>query len=212
MAKVVPTVLATTPSEYQTKLERASGLSKRVHVDICDGEFASNKTIGLAQVHYDEDIEVDLHLMLKDPAAQLQTALSLKPRLIIIHAEAEGDLLPIIEQMRSVGIQAGVALLPQTTPEKAEKLIQKADHVLIFTGTLGQNGGLFQHDQLLKTEKVRDINPEVEISVDGGISDLNGALIATQGIDVLYVGSFLQDAVDPAAALASLNHQIGADA
>ncbi len=209
MAKVVPTVLAETPEQYASMFERASGLSNRVHVDICDGIFADNTTIGLAQVNVEEGVELDLHLMLKEPQAQLETALSLKPNLIILHAESEGDIAAMIEQIRSLGIKAGVALLPETKVEQAAELIRAADHALIFTGTLGHNGGKFQTDQLTKAVEIRNQKPDIEIGVDGGVTDKNAALISLQGVDVLYVGGFLQSAEDPQAALAEIDNQVG---
>ena len=209
MAKVVPTVLATAADEYADMLARARSLSKRVHVDISDGSLADGQTLGLAQVHVDTDTVLDLHLMLRQPAQQIDTALSLKPHLIILHAEAEGDVGGLIEQMRSLGVKAGVALLPGTSVESASNLILAADHVLIFTGTLGHNGGQFHTEQLKQVEQIRQLKPEIEISVDGGVNDSNAALISLQGVDVLYVGGFLQGASDPAQALEAINSQLG---
>jgi ribulose-phosphate 3-epimerase len=101
-----------------------------------------------------------------------------------------------------------VAVLPETSLEAARPLLEHADHVLIFTGQLGHNGGTFRTDQLARAAQVRQIHPDTEISVDGGVNDLNAALIALQPVDVLYVGQFLQQADDPQAAFESLHHQI----
>jgi ribulose-phosphate 3-epimerase len=210
VAIVVPTVLATTPAEYGAMLARAEGLSRRVHVDICDGRFAGAVTINLAQVHANTDTQLDLHLMLQDPVSQLENALSLKPNLIIFHAEASGDVAGAMAHTQELGIKAGLGLLPQTSVEGARGLIESADHVLIFTGLLGHNGGQFQSDQLAKAAEVRAINPEAELSVDGGVNDDNAALTVAHGIDVLYVGSFLHQAKDPQAAFDVINRQIGA--
>jgi len=210
VATVVPTVLATTPDEYSAMLARAEGLSQRVHIDICDGRFADAVTIGLAQVQVGADTQLDLHLMLQDPVSQMETALSLKPSLIIFHAEASGDLAGAMAHAQELGVKAGVGLLPQTSAESARALIEAANHVMIFTGLLGHNGGQFQTDQLTKAAEVRAIKPEVELSVDGGVSDQNASLIVLQGIDVLYTGSFLHQAEDPQAAFDSISRQIGA--
>lgn len=209
MAVVVPTVLATSPDEYAAMLARAESLNKRVHIDICDGQFAPNKTISLAQVQVSDGTEVDLHLMIKDVGTDLETALSLHPRLIIFHAESEGDVMEMAGHARSLGVKAGLAVLPQTTIVSVRALVEKVDHVLIFTGTLGQNGGEFQADQLVKVGEARHINPGLEISVDGGVSDANAALLAIQGVDVLYAGGFLQHAADPQAAYDSIMKQAG---
>ncbi len=208
MATIVPTVLASDPAEYATMLSRAESLSKRVHVDVCDGVFASGKTIGLAQVHVADDTHLDLHLMLKDSGTEMETALSLHPHLIIIHAESEGDLLGLITRIASLGIKTGIAVLPSTPLDAVRPLIEKVDHVLIFTGTLGQNGGQFQADQLERAAAIRQIKSKIEISVDGGVSDANAAAIVGAGVDVLYAGGFLQNAENPAAAYGSINKTI----
>ncbi len=208
MAIVVPTVLATSAEEYTAMLATAEGLGTRIHVDICDGEFAPNSTINLAQVHFAEITQADLHLMLKDPASQLETALSLHPYLIIFHAESDGDIVELMGRVKELGVKAGIALLPDTSVDAASNLVAVADHVLIFTGTLGFNGGAFQESQLDRVAAVRAINPDVEVSVDGGVSDANAAMIAAKGVDVLYAGGSIQNAKDPKAAYSLINTRL----
>lgn len=204
MAVVVPTVLATTPEEYSVMAERARSLSSRVHVDICDGKFADTTTVGLAQVHVPGGTELDLHLMLQDPAAQLETALSLQPHLIIFHAESSGDLVGCMQHTRELGVKAGLALLQPTTVLSAESLLKHADHVLIFTGHLGHNAGTLQAEELAKAAELRRIKPGLEISVDGGVNSVNAALVAGFQVDVLNVGAYLQLADDPEEAFKTL--------
>lgn len=208
MATVVPTVLAATASDYRLMMEHATSVNKRVHIDISDGIFSDATTISVAQAVVDEELEVDLHLMLEQPAEQLETALALNPSLIIFHAESKGDIAAAIAHTRELGTKAGVAILPETSVADAADLIRLADHALIFTGHLGHNGGAFQTDQLTKVEEIRKMKPEIEISVDGGVNDTNAALIVLQGVDVLYVGSFLQEADDPLAAYELINKQV----
>lgn len=210
MASVVPTILATSPEEYQQMYDVARSLSVRVHVDVSDGKFTDNATLGIAQVHRDDEAELDLHLMVEDPTSILESALSLKPQLIIFHAESQGDVGACIEHCRELGVKAGVAILPQTSVESARELIVKADHVLIFTGSLGHNGGEFDLTQLGRVGDVRNLKPSIEISVDGGVNDKVASLIAVEGVDVLYSGGFLQQAEEPKAAFESINGQIGA--
>jgi ribulose-phosphate 3-epimerase len=207
MAMVVPTVLAATPDEYAIMMERARSLNERVHVDICDGKFADATTIGLAQVNVPDDTMLDLHLMVRDPAAQLETALSLHPHLIIFHAESEGDVAGCIRHTQELGIKAGIALLQSTEVATVRSLIVAADHALVFTGRLGHNGGELAIGQLTKASAIRALKPNIEISVDGGVVETNAAQVAGRGVNVLYVGEFLQAAADPKAAYAAITHQ-----
>lgn len=183
MAEIVPTILATTPGEYHDRLDKVAGHTKRIHVDISDGIFAPNKTINLAQVYVPEGVELDIHLMVKDPMSYLESALALKPNLIIVHAEADGDHTKCIKEIQSFGVDAGVAYLPQTKPND---LLTNADHVLVFTGNLGHYGGVLDKEQLHKIHQARDINPDIEVSIDGGVNAENAPDLQA---DVLYVGS-----------------------
>lgn len=204
MATVVPTVLATTPDEYTVMMQTARSLSLRVHVDICDGKFADATTIGLAQVHVPEGTTLDLHMMVQDPVAQLETMLSLHPSLIIFHAESKGDLAGCMKHARELGVKVGLALLQSTTVLSAEALLKHADHALIFTGHLGHNAGTLQAEELAKAAELRRVKPDLEISVDGGVNGANTALVAGYQVDVLYVGAYLQRAGDPQEAFKDL--------
>jgi ribulose-phosphate 3-epimerase len=210
MATVVPTVLAETTSDYRLMMEHATLVSSRIHVDISDGKFTDVPTISLAQVSADTETRLDLHLMVERPDEQFETALALSPHLIILHAESQGDLSASIAHARELGTKIGIALLPETTVAAVSDLIKQVDHVLIFTGHLGYNGGSFQADNLEKVSAIRALNRGVEISVDGGVNDHNAADIVAAGIDVLYVGSFLQEADDPTLAYGMIMRQIGA--
>lgn len=211
MARVVPTVLAGNPEEFKTMAETAQKLSNRVHVDITDGDFTDGHTINLSQVYVSEGVSLDLHLMVVNIEDHLQTALSLKPRLIIIHAESKGNLVDVISEIKSLGVDAGVAILPDTKVDSAKELIGMSDHVLIFTGKLGYNGGKFQEDQLTKVAEIRSLNPYVEISVDGGVNSDNAKQIKEAGVDVLYAGGSIQRADDPEDAFEQLNKEIGGE-
>lgn len=208
MAKVVPTILATSPDEYATMLAKAEHVSRRVHVDITDGRFTDNRTINLEQVHVTEGTQIDLHLMVKDPAAELSNAIGLHPSLVILHSESEGDVLGCLGKLRSMGIKAGLAILPGTKVGELEPLVKSADHILIFTGELGHNGGQFQTGQLSLASQLRAIKPELEISVDGGVNPEVAALSAIQGVDVLYVGGYIQGATDPKVAYDEISSQL----
>lgn len=209
MARIVPTVLATNPDEFKSMAARAEKLSNRIHVDITDGDFTDGQTINLSQVYASEGVSLDLHLMVVNIKDHLETALSLKPRLIIIHAESKGDLKEVISEIKSLGVDAGVAILPETKIESAKELIGMSDHVLIFTGKLGYNGGKFQEDQLAKVAEVRELNPYVEISVDGGVNAENAEQIKNAGVDILYAGGSIQKAENPEEAFEMLNNEIG---
>lgn len=193
MAEIVPTILVATPGDYHERLEEVKPFAKRVHVDITDGEFAQAETINLAQVYVPEGYELDLHLMVKDPFSYLESALALKPALVIVHAEADGDHLKCIKEIQSFGVDAGIALLPESPVEKYAEYIKLADHALIFTGTLGHSGGIFDAKQLHKISEAKSLNDDIETSVDGGVNHENISLIEA---DVAYSGAGYMELVN----------------
>lgn len=188
MAKIVPTILAATPDEFAARLAEI-GDAKRIHVDITDGQFAPSQTINLAQVYAPEGVALDLHLMVQDPHSHLHSALALKPSLIIVHAEADGDHQECIADIQSMGVKAGIAYLPGS---EVNDLVARADHALIFTGDLGHYGGILDLNQLHKLAEAKAINANVETSVDGGVNKSNAGSIDA---DVLYVGSGYKEMV-----------------
>ncbi|MBL8159390.1 hypothetical protein JNJ66_02950 [Candidatus Saccharibacteria bacterium] len=204
MSVIVPTVTTNEPHIYRQQIERIAPFAKRVHIDLADGVFAPNRLINPIQSWWPEDMTADLHLMYEDPATQAETVVSLKPDLVVIHAEAVGNLPALIEHWQKFGLKVGISLLQETTPEDAHALIPLVDHVLIFSGDLGHFGGQADLRLLDKIPAIKRLNPEVEIAWDGGISLDNAASLAKAGVDVLNTGGAIQRAEDPAAAYDAL--------
>lgn len=198
MTIICPAILAENPHAYREQMSNVAPFASRVQIDLTDGEFAPGvKTVDVANVYWAETIEADIHLMFKNPATQIETLINLKPRMVIMHAEADGDLLAIIRQLHSQNIKAGVALLPATNPEDKKELIQESDHVLIFSGDLGHFGGKADLGLLKKVRQIKGINADAEIGWDGGVNTGNVSELATGGIDVLNVGGAIQRMPDP---------------
>jgi len=197
MALVIPTALAYDLEDFEARLRRVRPFASRIHIDVTDGVFSEARTIGLDQVHGIGGIPFDLHLMLRRPQDQLARVIELRPRLAIIHAEADCDTVALAAELRANGIKAGLALLPETTVDGVRELLPHFDHVLIFTGTLGENGGDFSADCLPKIAVVKALKPELEVSVDGGVTLKNVAAAVRAGADVLYVGGAIQHAPNP---------------
>lgn len=204
MAIICPAVLAANPRAYREQMARIEPFAERIQIDLTDGVFAQPSTVGLAQVYWPEKLQADLHLMYRDPFAQLETIISLKPNLAIIHAEAEGDLLGLLLRLHQVGIKVGVALLNETVPETQSALVAAADHVLLFSGNLGHFGGQADLRVLRKVADIKAINPTAELGWDGGVTAENAPLLVEGGIDVLDVGGYIQQADDPGKAFQEL--------
>lgn len=185
MAEIVPTILATTPDDYQSRLELVARTAQRVHVDIVDGKFAETKTIGLGQVYVPEGVQLDLHLMVENPHDYLSSALALKPSLIIVHAEAQGDHHECASDIQAMGVKAGIAYLKDTQPDE---LVNNFDHALVFTGNLGHYGGELYQPSLRKVLEIKEMKPNIEVGVDGGVNRSNKQAVIDAGADVLNAG------------------------
>ena len=138
----------------------------------------------------------------------LDTILKLSPSLCILHAEASEDLLPTFEALKQAGIKVGVALLPSTYPGNVKQYIEAADHVLIFAGHLGMQGGQADLMQMEKIALVRNMKSEVEIGWDGGANINNVRALAHADLDVINVGAAISNAPNPAEAFHELVAEI----
>lgn len=195
---IVPTILTNNKVDYRAQIERINIFTRRAQIDVTDGVFAKNETIDITNVWWPKGWITDLHLMVDKPSEHLDTILKLMPSLCILHAEASEDLLPTFEALKERGIRTGVALLPSTYPGGVKDYIDAADHVLIFAGSLGTQGGQADMMQMEKIALVRNMKPELEIGWDGGVNMKNVRALAHADLDVINVGSAISTAGDPA--------------
>lgn len=197
MPVICPTVTAFDPHEYRAQMERLQPFARRIHIDLMDGEFAPTKSPDLEQIWWPDGITADIHLMYMRPQEQLAKLIELKPHLVVIHQEAQGDLLAFADELRESGIKAGLAVLQNTSIDTISTIIKNFDHVLVFSGDLGHHGGQADMSLLGKVRRLREDYPELEISWDGGINDQNAKQLVEAGVDVLNVGGFIQKSENP---------------
>lgn len=195
---IVPAILSDNKQEYREQIERTNTFTRRVQIDVTDGTFAPTETLDITNIWWPKNWEADLHLMTARPSENLDTILKLSPSLCILHAEANEDLLPIFTTLKEAGIKTGVALLPSTFPGSVKQYIEAVDHVLIFAGHLGVQGGQADLMQMEKIALVRNMKPELEIGWDGGANISNIRALAHADLDVINVGAALALAPNPA--------------
>ncbi len=204
MAEIVPTITTSDPNVFRQNLENFAKFSKRIQVDASDGSFAPTTLVPLTDMQFPSGVRIDLHLMSAQPSSHLAQIIALKPALCIVHAEVNDSLESIFGELKQAGIKAGLALLKTTFPGKVAGAIQSADHVMIFAGELGRQGGRIDMLQAEKVPLIRAINPTVEIGWDGGANLSNVRALAHDEINVINVGSAISSAADPAAMYQSL--------
>lgn len=204
MAAIVPTITTSDQAFFDESLAKFSQFSKRVQIDASDGSFAPTTLVPLASMRIPEGVNIDLHVMSARPSEHMADIIKLKPRLCILHAEVDDDLNALFAQLKEAGIKAGLALIKTTFPGRVANLIQAADHVMIFAGELGSQGGTIDMMQTEKVPLIRNIKADVEIGWDGGANLSNVRALAHAGIDVINVGSAITQAADAAAMYQSL--------
>ena len=208
MSVIVPTVMAETLEQFQAALVRNKAITRRIHIDISDGEFAPTFLLSENQMSWPEGTDVDIHAMVSRPSEHLGQLMKLRPTMVILHAEAQEDILPHMQTLKQAGIKAGLALLKTTVPATVAHLIEAADHVMIFSGDLGKHGGTASMMQVEKIRLINKIKPNVEIGWDGGVNVENAFTLTQGGVDILNVGGAIANAADPAGAYAQLVKEI----
>lgn len=204
--EICPTITAVSKAEYTKQLDTLVKFAGRIHFDVSDGTLAPRELLGIGNMRWDKKIRADIHVMSRHPHAEVAIATELKPHLVILHAEAATNLAKAAEELHAHGIKAGLALLPSSHVANYRDLIfTHFDHVMIFSGNLGYQGGASADLSLLpKAAELREIKPNLEIGWDGGINDTNAIRLAQAGVSVLNVGSHIARAKSPKAAYAKL--------
>lgn len=203
MSVLCPTVLADSAEEYNEQIEVVRPFADRIQVDLGDGRFTT-RSVGIDDIWWPEGMAVDIHLMYQEPQDHLATLVALRPELVILHAEASGDIESMIDFLHEQSIGAGVALLQETTVASTRSLIERADHVLLFSGSLGSFGGSADLRLLGKVPEIRALRPDIEIGWDGGANEQVVGMLKDGGIDVINVGGAIQKASHPQNAYRSL--------
>ncbi|MDD5406540.1 MAG: ribulose-phosphate 3-epimerase [Sulfurovaceae bacterium] len=169
-----------------------------VHVDVMDGHFVPNLTIGpvvVESVAKSTIKPLDIHLMVENNTFFVDLFAPFKPEFISFHIEAEKHPHRLIQKIRSLGIRPALALNPHTLPESIEYLLEDVDMVLLMSVNPGFGGQSFIPSVLEKAKKLKSLieikNPRCLIEVDGGVSDRNIELLKEAGVDIVVAGSFV---------------------
>lgn len=205
MAQIVPTITAENAHIYREQMERIEPFAERIHIDLMDGTFAPSRSLPLEQVWWSDHLTADIHIMFQEPQKELDHLIQLRPHLVVMHPESGGDIATLAPQLQEYGIKAGAALLADTPVEDVAELLPLLDHLLIFSGNLGYQGGSTADLALLsKVEEVKRFNPKLEIGWDGGVNDANVAQLVAAGVQVVNVGGYIHSAPDVALAYRQL--------
>ena len=173
-----------------------------IHVDVMDGHFVPNITIGVpvvASLRKVTDLPLDVHLMIENPKKYIEPFAKAGADILTFHYEAvngDDEIIELIKYIKSFGIRAGISIKPKTPPEKVFKFLPMLDLVLVMTVEPGFGGQSFMSDCAKKIKLLRDENKDIIIQVDGGINDKTGKICKDYGANSLVAGNYIYKSPD----------------
>ena len=212
MIKIAPSILSADFANLARDIQAVSS-ADCLHVDVMDGAFVPNITIGVPVVQSIRrctGMFLDVHLMIDKPARYIEAFAKAGADLLSVHLEADhpARIAEALRIMGDCGVKKAVALRPITRAEAVLPYIQELDMVLVMTVEPGFGGQKFMEDQLDTIHQVRAIidrhNPACELEVDGGIAPGTAPLVIEAGANVLVAGSAVYGADDIPGAIAAL--------
>lgn len=209
MVKVAPSIL----SADFVNLERDIRALKEtgadyVHVDVMDGLFVPNITIGIpvvAAIRRITDMPLDVHLMIDRPLRYVDDFCKAGSNLLTVHVEADTqeNTLAALKRIRENGVRAAISVKPKTPEEAVLPFLPYCDLILVMTVEPGFGGQSFMQDMMPKLKTIRGYidaqNPGCELEVDGGVNTETARICRENGANVLVAGSAYFKAADPAA-------------
>ena len=210
MVKIAPSILSADFAALGDDIERVEGGgADQLHVDVMDGRFVPNLTIGpvvVAAIRKRTRLPLDVHLMIVEPERFIAEFVAAGADMVTVHAEACPHLQRTLAQIRELGAKAGVALNPSTPPDALRYVLDDLDLVLIMSVNPGFGGQAFIPGAHRKIREVKALlgDRPVEVSVDGGVKAGLAKSLVQDGATTLVAGSAIFGAADPAAAVRAL--------
>ena len=173
-----------------------------VHIDVMDGHFVPNITIGVPVVKSLKKITnlpLDVHLMIENPDKYTEPFAKAGADILTFHYEAvnENKIIEIIDKIKSFNMKAGISIKPKTKPQVLLPYLNKVDMVLIMTVEPGFGGQEFMPDCAEKIKFIKENSPsDMIIQVDGGINDKTGKICKDLGANSLVAGSYIYNSKD----------------
>lgn len=210
--QIAPSILAADFANLQKEVEMLNAsAADYIHVDIMDGVFVPNISFGIpvtAAIHRHAVKPLDVHLMIVNPQLYLEAFVKAGASMLTVHLEACSHLHRTLQEIKKLGVKAGVALNPHTPIEQLSDVLDELDLVCIMSVNPGFGGQQFIEHSYAKVANLKEMllkrGVAAKIEVDGGVTDKNAQRLIDAGADILVAGSYLFTAADPIASIAAL--------
>ena len=215
MIKISPSILSADFAHLGRDIEAIS-TADYVHVDVMDGLFVPNISIGIPvvkSIRPTTALPLDVHLMIERPVRYVEQFCDAGADIVTCHVEAdtEENILSAINKIHAKGKKAGVVVKPKTPASAVLPFIDKVELILVMTVEPGFGGQKFLDNQMAKVRRLRDEitrrGLKTKIQVDGGVSPKTAHIVAEAGADVLVAGSAVYGAENPAEAIDSIREK-----
>jgi ribulose-phosphate 3-epimerase len=217
MVKIAPSILSADFGALGEEVAKVEPVADLLHVDVMDGHFVPNLTIGplvVEALHKRTRLPLDVHLMIQHPERYVGAFAKAGAAYLTVHAEVCPHLHRTLQQIRELGVKAGVALNPSTSLHAVEHVLDQVDLLLLLSVNPGFGGQTFIPFVLKKIEEMhrwlKRTNPRPELEVDGGIKLENCRDVAQAGATILVAGSAVFGAPNPRDAVEQFRRAVGA--
>ena len=187
---VAPSILSADFGKLNSEIKEVGPYSNLIHVDVMDGVFVPNITLGQAVLKKVKSKKpLDVHLMIVKPEKHVKEFAKAGAKIISFHVEATKNPKKTIKLIRESGARPALAIKPKTPVKKIQPYLKLVDFVLVMTVEPGFGGQKFMKEMLPKIRKLRAMHPSIDIEVDGGINARTARLAVKAGANILVAGN-----------------------